>query len=120
MTHLHVPDLAVVPVLHLGDLPLQGLVVAPEGLDLQGAGLHLPAVLAQLLLGLLDGVLVAGRRLCHAGKLGVVPLLGPHLVLGRQVLVLGPDVLQSGGQVRLAEVHLHRHLNVGAGKDFSH
>lgn len=118
LTYLHLSDFVVVAILHLCDLPLQSLVVAPEGLDLQGAGLHLPAVLTQLLLRVLDGVLVAGSRLSHGGKLGAVPVLCLGLVPGRQVLILNPDVLQGGSQVRLAHVHLHGHLNVGGEKMF--
>lgn len=102
LSYLHVSSLIVVTFLHLSNLPFQGLVVAPEGFDLQRAGLHLPAVLAQFLLRVLDGILVAGSSLSNSDELGAVPVLCLGLVSGRQVLILGPDVLQGCGQVRFA------------------
>ncbi len=111
-SHLHLADLVVVAALHLRQLSLKGLVMGFQGLDLQGAGLQLSAVLRQLVLGLLQSIVVASRHLRHTGELGAVPFLRLLLVPGGERLVLDTNVLQGHSEVRLTDVHLNRHLSV--------
>ena len=110
VAYLHGCDFSVVSILHLSNLPLQGLIGAPQGLYLNGLGLQLPPELTDLLPAGPHGLIAPGGLLAEAGKLALVPLLGRLQVFGSDGLVLVTDLLQSRGEVRFGELELHGHL----------
>lgn len=97
ITNLKADDLEVVPLLHLAELPLQGLVGAAQALDLDGPGLQLTPELVDLFTAGADRLVAAARLLVQVGELGAVPLLGGLEVFRGERLVLRADLLESGG-----------------------
>uniref|UniRef100_A0A8D0MXF8 Uncharacterized protein n=1 Tax=Sus scrofa TaxID=9823 RepID=A0A8D0MXF8_PIG len=110
---LHSTNVGVLLVLQLLQLLLQRFVHAPAGFDLQGLGLEQSAALGHLVLGCAHRIGVLGGALGQHREAALEPLFGVLHVLGGQLLILGADVLERGGEVGLGgHIHLHGDLRV--------
>uniref|UniRef100_A0A8C6C4F3 Neurofilament medium polypeptide n=1 Tax=Monodon monoceros TaxID=40151 RepID=A0A8C6C4F3_MONMO len=95
--NLHISELY-----HLLQLLLQRFVHAPQA-----------AALGHLVLGGAHRIGVLGGALGQHGEAALEPLFGILHVLGGQLLILGADVLERGGEVGLGgHIHLHGDLRV--------